>query len=190
AARLLAAEREVPPYVSFGDIRGRTVAGAAGYLGPTYNPFLVEGIAEGKGKTPVKGSAQVRGIMLPTGFTLEELENRAKLLDGFDHGLKALDQGAGLAEGLDAFHKKALDILRSDRTRKAFDLNLEPQATRERYGLTGFGQGVLTARRLVEAGVRFVTISLGGWDTHQKNFEALSTSRLPALDQTLSALIE
>src|SRR5262249_8019635 len=65
----------------------------------------------------------------------------------------------------------------------------EPQRLRERYGLTPFGQGALAARRLVEAGVRFVTLSLGGWDTHGRNFEALSKRLLPQLDETLSALI-
>src|SRR5262249_59110985 len=88
-----------------------------------------------------------------------------------------------------AFHKQALEILRSDKTKKAFNLNAETPALRERYGMNGFGQGALAARRLVEAGVRFVTITLGGWDTHGKNFEALSKRLLPQLDQTLSALI-
>src|SRR5205807_9972726 len=87
------------------------------------------------------------------------------------------------------FHKKALEILRSDRTKKAFDLAQETKETRERYGATAFGQGALAARRLVEAGVRFVTISLGGWDTHGQNFNNLKTRLLPPLDQTLSTLI-
>ena len=172
----------VPPYVTFGDVRGGRV-GQAGYLGTAYNPFVVEGAA-GKGQ----GKLGVRGITLPTGFTLEQLENRDQLLQSFDTRFKALDKSE-LVEGLDAFHKQALEILRSDRTRKAFDLGQEPQPLRERYGLTPFGQGVLAARRLVEAGVRFVTISLGGWDTHGRNFEALRQRLLPQLDQTLSALV-
>jgi len=115
--------------------------------------------------------------------------NRDKLVQAFDSGFKALDKSADLADGLDAFHKQALEILRSDKTRKAFNLGEEAQAARERYGLNPFGQGVLAARRLVEAGVRFVTVSLGGWDTHGRNFEALSKRLLPSLDQTLSALL-
>ena len=186
AMRLLPVERGVPPYVAFNEIRGG-LAGQAGYLGTAYNPFLVEGIGGGtKGKA---ATLRVRGISLPTGFSLEDLENRDKLLRGFDNGLRALDKSAELVDGLDAFHRQALDILRSDKTRLAFKLDEEPASLRERYGPSPFGQGALAARRLVEAGVRFVTISLGGWDTHGRNFEALSKRLLPQLDQTLSALV-
>ncbi|HWG43977.1 MAG TPA: DUF1501 domain-containing protein, partial [Gemmataceae bacterium] len=187
ATKLLPAEKGVPPYVSFNDTRR---SGSAGYLGTAYNPFIVEGNAGGKGgKGGKAGSMRVRGIQLPTGFTLEELENRDKLFKGFDETFRATDKSADLVEGLDTFHKQALEILRSDRTKKAFDLAQEKDAVRERYGSTSFGQGALAARRLVEAGVRFVTISLGGWDTHGKNFDALSKRLLPTLDQTLSALV-
>jgi hypothetical protein len=185
--KLLPAEKGVPPYVSFSELRGGA-AGAAGYLGTAYNPFIVEG-AGGSNKGSPQGSLRVRGITLPTGFTLDELENRDKLLKGFDEGLKAADKAADLADGFDNFHQQALEILRSDKTKKAFDLAQEKKELRERYGTTPFGQGVLAARRLVEAGVRFVTVTLGGWDTHNKNFEALSKRLLPQLDQTLSALI-
>src|SRR5262249_47427949 len=83
AARLLPAEREVPPYVAFGEMRNGT-AGLAGYLGTTYNPFIVEGAGGKGGKAPPpKGGQQVRGVVLPSGFTLEELENRVQLLQGF-----------------------------------------------------------------------------------------------------------
>jgi hypothetical protein len=186
--RLLPAEKSVPPYVSFGEIRGGA-AGVAGYLGTAYNPFVVEGNAAARGRVPT-GSLRVRGIQLPTGFTLDELENRDRLMQGFDRTFKAVDRSADLVDGLDSFHKQALEILRSDRTKRAFNLNEEKQALRERYGPTPFGQGALAARRLVEAGVRFVTISLGGWDTHGRNFDALSKRLLPTLDQTLSALVQ
>jgi hypothetical protein len=187
--RLMPPEEGVPPYVSFSEIRGGS-AGTAGYLGTAYNPFIVEGnAAAGKGGAAA-GKLSVRGIQLPTGFTLEELENRDKLLKGFDESFRAADKSADLADGLDAFHKKALEILRSDKTKKAFDLAQESKETRERYGPTAFGQGAMAARRLIQAGVRFVTISLGGWDTHGQNFTNLRTKLLPPLDQTLSALVE
>jgi hypothetical protein len=187
ATKLLPAEVGVPPYVSFGEIRGG-VAGVAGYLGTAYNPFIVEG-APGNAKGNAKGTLRVRSIQLPNGFTLDELENRDKLLQDFDSTFKEIDKSADLVDGYDAFHKQALEILRSDKTKKAFDLDQEKKELRDRYGDTPFGQGALAARRLVEAGVRFVTVSLGGWDTHGKNFEALSKRLLPPLDQTLSALI-
>ncbi len=189
--KLMPAERGVPPYVSFSELRNGSV-GTSGYLGTAYNPFIVEGAgnfrAGRKGKAA--GSMRVRGITLPTGFTLEELENRDRLLAGFDSRFQALDRSADLVDGLDAFHRQALEILRSDKTKKAFNLAEEAPALRESYGMTAFGQGALAARRLVEAGVRFLTISLGGWDTHGKNFDALSKRLLPTLDQTLSALIK
>ncbi|MBV9122091.1 MAG: DUF1501 domain-containing protein, partial [Planctomycetes bacterium] len=163
-ARLLPAQQGVPPFVTFND-NGQY--GQPGYLGTAYSPFPVEGNgAAGKGKGPGAVNLRVRGVSLPNGFTLAELADRDKVLQGFDRDFKALDLSEDLVDGLDAFHQQALDILRSDRTRKAFDLAQEPSALRERYGMTPFGQGALAARRLTEAGVRFVTISLGGWDTH------------------------
>jgi len=185
-AKLLSAEKGVPPYVSFQDLRNGT-AGGAGYLGAAYNPFGVEGAAGGKGQA---GNLRVRGITLPQGFTLQDLEKRDKLLKGFDKGLKELDEKGNIVEGLDAFHQQALDILRSDRTKRAFDLAKETTAVRDSYGQTPFGQGCLAARKLIEAGVRFVTISTGGWDTHAQNFNNLKTKLLPNLDTTLSALIK
>ncbi len=187
AARLLPGQPDLPSYVAVG---GKGSATYAGYLGAAYNPFIVEGLSPGKtGKVASTSKPLVRGVVLPTGFTLEQLENREKLLRGFDRGLAALEQAPGLGDGLDTFHKKALEILRSDRTRRALELDREPESLRERYGLTSFGQGALMARRLIEAGVRFVTLGLGGWDTHINNFTQLKTL-LPQLDQTLSALVE
>jgi len=183
--KLMPANPGVPPFVSFSELRNGS-AGLAGYLGTAYNPFIVEG-AGARGRNA--SNLRVRGITLPTGFTLDQLENRDRLMRGFDAGFAAADRSADLVDGLDAFHQRALEILRSDSTRNAFNLNMESDGTRARYGDTPFAQGALAARRLVEAGVRFVTISLGGWDTHQQNFNNLRTRNLPQLDQVLSALI-
>ncbi len=136
-ARLLTVEKGVPPYVSFQELRGGT-AGTAGYLGAGYNPFGVEG---GGGGKRASGNMQVRGITLPRDFTLADLEKRDKLLKGFDNGFRELDAKGNIVEGLDAFHQQALDILRSDRTKKAFDLAKESESLRESYGKTPFGQG-------------------------------------------------
>ncbi|MCI0683695.1 MAG: DUF1501 domain-containing protein [Gemmataceae bacterium] len=187
--RLLPAAQGVPPYVAFNELRNGS-AGLAGYLGTSYNPFIVEGAGNANGRGRTAGNLRVRGITLPSGFTLEQLENRDRLLQNFERGLAETDRQDDLVDGLDTFHRQALDILRSDRTRNAFNLQQESDSVRERYGNTPFGQGVLAARRLVEAGVRFVTISTGGWDTHNQNFQNLRTRLLPNLDQTLSALIK
>jgi len=189
--KMMQVEKGIPPYVAFNEIRNGS-AGLAGYLGTAYNPFTVEGAgAAGKGKGETAAKLRVRGITLPTGFTLEELENRDKLLRGFDRSFEELDKSSELADGLDAFHQQALDILRSDKTKTAFDLDKEPAELRERYGQSPFGQGALAARRLVQAGVRFVTLSSGvGWDTHSNNFPTLKDKNLPTLDRTLSTLIQ
>jgi len=186
-SKLMTVEKGVPPYCTFNDIRGG-VAGQAGYLGTGYNPFTIEG-GGGGGKGAANFNLRVRGITLPQGFNLEDLDKREKLLKEFDQKLTELDKDADIVDGLDAFHKQALDILRSDKTKKAFDLAKEPQALREKYTTAPFGTGLLAARRLVEAGVRFVSLSVGGWDTHGQNFKTLKDRNLPALDQPLSTLI-
>ena len=189
--RLVPSAAGVPPYVSFTELRNGS-AGQAGYLGTAYNPFIVEGNpqAAGRANSPTANNLRVRGITLPTGFTLEQLENRDRLLRNFDEGFESVDRNADLVGGLDAFHRQALEILRSDKTRNAFNLAQEPDQLRQRYGVTPFGQGALAARRLIEAGVRFTTVSLGGWDTHGQTFNAHRARLLPQLDQVLSTLIQ
>ncbi|HEY1190741.1 MAG TPA: DUF1501 domain-containing protein [Gemmata sp.] len=187
AARMLKTEVGVPPYVTFGDIRNGT-AGLSGYLGTGYNPFVIEGGAPAKGGKG--GGFSVRGLTLKGTFTLEDLEKRDALLRKFDNGFAGLDKSNDIVDGLDTFHQQALDILRSEKTRKALDLTTEAQATRDLYGPTPFGQGALAARRLVEAGVRFSTVSFGGWDTHGQTFNAHKTRLAPTTDQVLAALIK
>jgi hypothetical protein len=176
-AKLLPAQPGVPPYITFGN----SGAGGAGYLGTAFNPFQVEGSG---------ATMRVRGVSLPQGFTLKDLEDRNKLLEEMDEPFKALDQSSDTVSGLDRFHQQALDVLRADKTKKAFDLNSEPGEVRAKYGSDSFGNGVLASRRLIEAGVRFVTVTLGGWDTHGQNFTQLKQRLLPQVDRTLSALIE
>jgi hypothetical protein len=182
AAKLLPAPAGLPPYVAFRNPREAGPTDTAGYLGPAYGPFTVEG-------SPDRATLRVPGISLPDGVSVADLEDGERLRASFDTHFRALDS-AGLPASLDKFHQQALDILRSDRTRQAFELARESEALRERYGRTAFGQATLAARRLVEAGVRFVTVSLGGWDTHGGNFATLRGALLPQLDRSLAALIE
>jgi uncharacterized protein DUF1501 len=127
-------------------------------------------------------------VSLPDGFTLKDLDSREALRNRFDRGLRALDTSEASA-GLDRFHRQALEILHSDRVRASLDLSREPAALRDSYGRTPLGQGVLAARRLIEAGARFVTLGFGGWDTHGENFSALRTRLLPPLDKAISTLV-
>lgn len=191
AAKTLKTDVGVPPYVTFGDVRNGAV-GQAGYLGTGYNPFIIEGSApqKGEGGKAGGGGFSVRGLTLKGTFTLEDLEKRDQLLRKFDNGFAGLDKSNDLVDGLDTFHQQALEILKSDKTRKALDLTVEKKDTRDMYGNTPFGQGALAARRLVEAGVRYATVSFGGWDTHGQTFNAHKTRLAPTTDQVLAALIK
>jgi hypothetical protein len=183
ASKLLPAAPGVPPYVAFRQARAAGFTGGAGYLGSAYAPFEVEGGAAGPGRV------RVEGLSLPDGFSAADLGRRATLRDRFDSSFRALDE-SDLPASLDRFHQQALDILRSGKTRQAFDVSKEKPALRERYGPSPFARSALVARRLVEAGVRFVTIGLGGWDTHGGNFRTLRDRLLPTLDRGLAALID
>jgi hypothetical protein len=190
AARLAPANPGAPPFVALRDERDASVSGnVAGYLGPAYDPFVLDVMAVSDRTAAFV--VDTRGVVLPPGFPLARLENRNGLMQSFDRAFAAVDRNADLADGLGTFQRQALDILRSGRTRDALDLGRETAAVRARYGQTPFGQGCLAARRLVGAGVRFVTVSTGVvWDTHGQNFRILRDEALPALDQTLSALIQ
>lgn len=188
AAKLLKTEKGIPPYVTFIDMRNGS-AGGAGYLGTGYNPFTVEGGAGGRNNRNASAAFRLRGITLPNGFSLEDLSKRDQLLRTFDDKFRTIDENNELVDGLDTFHRQALDILRSNKTKKAFNLDEEPASLREKYGTGSIGPAALAARRLVEAGVRFVTLGFGGWDTHQRTFESHKTRLMPNLDTALAALI-
>jgi hypothetical protein len=155
---------------------------AAAYLGVANNPFAV-------GSDPNAGNFSVRNLALPNGITMARLEDRRRLLGTLDQLRRDTDQ-TGLMDGFDAFTRKAFEMVLSPAAQKAFDINKEPQATRDRYGRHTLGQSCLLARRLIEAGVRFVTINAGGWDTHANNFEALKKQKLPQFDEAWSALVQ
>jgi len=155
---------------------------AAGYLGVGYNPF--ETIDD-----PNNENFNVRNLKLPSGVTMEQLERRMGMLKRFDTLRRDVD-ASGLVEGMDAFSQQAWELVTSPKVQEAFDLSKEDKALRERYGRDNWGQSSLLARRLVEAGVRFVTLDQGGWDTHANNFEELKKNQLPKFDRSFSALIE
>jgi hypothetical protein len=156
-------------------------SGTAGYLGVAYNAFE-------PGGDPNSEGFRVRNLQTPGGVTMTQLEHRVDLLKRLDRIRRDADASGRLA-GMDAFGQQAWDLITSPEVRGAFDLSRESAATRDRYGRHTWGQSALMARRLVESGVRFVTLNQGGWDTHSNNFEALKNKQLPPFDQLFSALI-
>jgi hypothetical protein len=151
-------------------------------LGVAYNPFTTE-------SDPVEKNYAVRNLNLPRGLDAARMHDRRGLLASFDRMRADLDRHGDLA-GLDRFAREALEIISGTRAQAAFDIAHEDEATRDRYGRTPAGQRCLLARRLVEAGVTFVTVLSGGeWDTHVNNFKTLEERSLPPFDRAVAALV-
>lgn len=168
---------ELPPFVAIPNSQQRP-----GYLGVRYAPMNTGG-------TPQIGSPfRVRGMSLGGGLTVEDVEKRNSLLAKLDTTFGEFEQQSQLLDGLDQFGRQAHTMITSDKAREAFDISQESPKFSERFGESGFGASCLLALRLVEAGVRFVTVSNGGWDTHRDNWNVLKTRQLPALDAALSGL--
>lgn len=154
-----------------------------GFLGVKYAPLNTAG-------TPRIGSPfSVRGIALSGGLTIKEVEKRNTLLRDLDTTFAKADAKSDLLDGLDRFSQQAHSIITSKRSREAFDISKESPAFTKPFGEDAFGASCLLATRLVASGVRFVTLTLGGWDTHRDNFTALRDRQLPKLDVGLAALL-
>jgi hypothetical protein len=168
-SKLRGGNGEVPPFVS---LRGMSRYGTEpGFLGISHRPF-----------TP--GGAALQNLRLPRDVSLDRLDQRKALLAGFDDVRRDLDTN-GTMQGMDSFTSRAFDMVTSGTVRDALDLQKADSKTRERYkGVEQF----LTARRLIEAGVGCVTLSIGGWDTHGQNFTSLK-KQLPQVDKGVSNLI-
>lgn len=169
----------LPPYIAV-PTGGRYAQ--AGFMGGMYKPFAI-------GADPNRDGFQVSSLKLPSGLTVERLQNRRKWLGAVDTLKQRLDDNDDL-QVLDEFYQRSYDMISAPEASKAFDLSTEDKKLREGYGRNTLGQSCLLARRLVESGVSFVHVERGGWDTHSRNFETLSGSRLPELDQAFSALLE
>jgi hypothetical protein len=160
---------EIPPFVSVGG-----GSEGPGFLGMTWAPFVVG------------SNGDVRNLQMS--IAQDRLMQRMYLLQSLEKGFIDQKRGASAED-----HAKVLDktlSLMTSEQMAAFRVDQEPQEVRDRYGMSGFGRGCLMARRLVEQGVSFVEVDLGGWDNHQNIFNTLSTNNLPTLDRAMSALTE
>ncbi|MDA1250295.1 MAG: DUF1501 domain-containing protein [Planctomycetota bacterium] len=185
---------ELPPYVAI----PKQVPGTdSAYLGVSHKPF--ETIVDPANDGPFN----LQNFSLVEGISENRFSTRRNLLAGFDQFRASLDS-SGQMQSIGKFHEKAYDILSSDKARAAFDLDAEPRDLRERYGFiprydpqdprrcsaNAFCQRVLLGRRLVEAGVRLVTVDCRWWDTHVQGVDSMKNGFLPRWDQCYSALIE
>lgn len=179
ASKELPAAPDVPPHVAIDeDLEG------PGYLGTQYGALAT-------GEKPRGGRPfSVRGITLDDGLSIERFNRRRLLADEVDTFFNEYENLDDEVRGLDDFSRRSHQIIGSSRTREAFNLGREPQQIHERFGPSETGQSLLLACRLIEAGVRFVTVVIDGWDTHSDNFKELKTNLLPQFDQGFAALID
>jgi len=171
-------QNAMPPAVNVG--AGLKYSGA-GYLGSAYDPLVI-------GDDPNAKNFMIRNVSVNERLQPRMLR-RQRMLAKLDSWQKrSVETGAVGAKG--EFYRQAFELMTSPAAKKAFRLDEEPETLRDRYGRNREGQSTLLARRLIESGVRFATVSFGGWDTHDKNFERLKKPLLPTLDQAWSALLD
>jgi hypothetical protein len=173
----LGGPKDLPPFVAIPNSNQRP-----GFLGVQYAPLNTT-VAPKAGQ-----SFGVRGISLGNGITIEEIERRNSLLADLDKTFAAVESNSQLLTGLDRFTDQAHAIITSRRARDAFDISKESPAFAKPFGDDPFGVSCLLATRLVESGVRFVTLTMGNWDTHTSNWTRLKNTNLPKLDVGLAGL--
>jgi hypothetical protein len=170
----------LPAYFSMPEM---SRSGGPNFLGAKYAPFVVA-------DNPNSPGFRVRDVALPQGLAEGRFESRKAVRARVDRMLRFHEPTAGdPVAALDEHYQQAFDLVASPQAQAAFDVGREPDRVRDRYGRTPFGQRALLARRLVEAGVPFVTLYEGGWDHHTKLFTSLA-QRLPPFEATIAALIE
>jgi hypothetical protein len=187
-----ARNRALPAWVRVGPLmrrnNGTVLHGQSpGFLGSRHEPLAVDQDLRPAG-------VRVDAVSPNADVPMLRLEARGRLLEQVDAQRRRLDQ-SGQAQSFDAYHHRALGLLSSAQTAKAFDLASEPAALRDQYGRTQFGQCCLLARRLAEAGVPLINVSYchtpeGSWDTHGRHFSQMRDSLCPTFDRAFTALIE
>jgi hypothetical protein len=181
AAKELGPSRGMPPYILNANLDH---AMGPGFLGGGFAPFCVR-------SDPSSPHFRVDDLDLPTDMSWEEISDRKWLLKQIDARFRDRDT-KGVFEARSRHYEEAESIIRSPQVKKAFDIWSEPESLRNRYGVTPLGQGCLLARRLAEAGARFVTVNAARaiWDTHADNFRRMEKQLLPEFDMAFSALME
>ena len=174
----LGSRNNLPPYVCIPS-QPNTFAGT-GYLGSAYGPFSL-------GADPASGGFKVRDLNLPTGVDEKHFDRRREMRAIVDAHFSTLEKSDAL-DGMDAFYQRAYAMISSDKARAAFDLGQEAKELRDEYGRNAAGQRLLLARRLVESGVRFVSLTYGGWD-HHDNIRNGFSNQMPTFDKAFAALI-
>lgn len=169
---------QIPPYVEVPNALG---PGGPGFYGATYAPFTIN-------NDPAQPDFKVRDLNIGESVSNDRFARRRRMLAGAER-LGASRSATGRAEELRSYYDQAIDLVTSPRARQAFDIQSEPSAVRERYGYSSIGQCALLARRLVEAGGRFISIDHGSWDTHTDNFTSHEKTLVPPTDLALSALL-
>ncbi len=193
-AKFLPQRDQIPPFVQlspsmFGDNYLQMPGAGAGFLKAPFEPLRITA-------DPNAADFSVEELALPDDVSQERLAGRRNLLGSIDRHLGGLGDSGKIGK-LDQFQQRALGLVTSGQVRKAFDLRSESDELRDRYGRNVHGQRLLLARRLVEAGVRFVSVYWGGllnapddyWDTHDGGFTKQRTKLLPTFDQCLSAFL-
>ena len=171
------------PFVQLGrNIDRRFNGGIAGFLGDQYNPFEIH-------EDPSAATFRVRDLSVASESERGRLERRYAMLREVDRYQTQIEATVPV-QARDAFYERAHALITSPAAKRAFDINLESDRMRDLYGRNQLGQSCLLARRLIEAGVHFVTVTDGGWDTHQNNFRSLKDRLLPRLDRAYSALLQ
>ena len=170
--------KNLPPYVCVPNVPNEFAG--SGYLSSSYGPF-------GLGSDPAQGGFKVRDLSLPGDISNDRFSKRRSLLDTVDDHFRQVEKSDALG-AMDKFYNDAYSLISSKEAREAFDMTKENDKVKERYGKNQAGQRMLLARRLVESGVRFVSLTCGGWDMHQ-NIEAGCNKQGPELDKAYAALI-
>lgn len=170
--------QDVPPYICVPSASNPYLG--TGYLSSAYGPFSVGG-------EPAAQGFRVRDLNLPDGVSPERMERRKSLLAEVDRHFSELES-TDLLSAMDSYYQRAYALISSQHAREAFNIAGEPDAIRDEYGRENFGQRLLLARRLVEAGARFVTVVDTGWDHHEKIRDGFR-AKMPGVDQGLAALI-